>query len=480
MIIKIKEKLTLEKLMCLFVCICPILDIISFLFRNYFKTSFSPTTVLRPIIPFIVFIVLFFKEKNKKQKIIIACIYAIYSIIHLLLFQKLHNESSYGTLVNEIQYIINYSLMIINLYLFYTVVKDKAKIQKSVFISLGIYVVSLFISIVTKTSSSTYLEGIGYKGYFESGNSLCTVLLLSLCIILGNIDLKDWKKIILIIFTGIYLAVFSGMRTGLFGFVLVIGIFILSKLFEFIKDNANLTKKQIILIIFGVILAILAVFVLGSRTLERRKLLKQNELNNIDEETLEQRYVTGDILSLYKQIENGTLPENYMSETEKNAIIKLCEFSKKIKLSNVNLRAQQFIYNIFLITEQKSLSLILFGNGYKNQTGELVMEMEIPALLCNFGLVGFLLYFGPFLTAFLYGLYKGFKNRKNINTDFIMYLTGSGLAILLSCFSGYVYFNFSSMTMAIILATFSIGDGSQWKKSEKIPKRNQQKRTGTK
>ena len=68
---KLKEKLSLENLMCLFVILCPILDIISFLFRNYFDTSISPTTILRPIIPCIVFVILFFKEKNKDKKIII-------------------------------------------------------------------------------------------------------------------------------------------------------------------------------------------------------------------------------------------------------------------------------------------------------------------------------------------------------------------------------------------------------------------------
>lgn len=454
MLNNIKKKLTLENLMCLFVCICPILDIISFLFRNYFNTSFSPTTILRPIIPVIVFAILFFKEKNKKQKIIATIIYLIYSITHLLIFQKLHNESSYGNLTNEIQYIINYSLMIINIYLFYVVIKDKAKLQKAVFISLTIYIVSLFFSIITKTSSSTYLEGIGYKGYFESGNSLCTVLLLSVCILISNINKGDWKKIILIIFTGIYLILFSGMRTGLFGFSLIIAIFILSKLFINIRDKVKLNKKQIIIITFGIILAIILVFILGSKTLERRKLLKQNELNNIDEETLEQRYVTGDILNLYKQIENGTIPENYMSEPEKNAIVKLCEYAKKINLSNVNLRAQQFIYNCILVKEQKNIGLILFGNGYKNQTGELVMEMETPALLLNFGLIGFTLYFGPFLAMFFYGLYRLYKQRKEVDIEFVMYLVGCGLAILLSTVSGYVYFNISSMTMAIILNIF--------------------------
>ena len=150
------------------------------------------------------------------------------------------------------------------------------------------------------------------------------------------------------------------------------------------------------------------------------------------------------------------MPENYMSEAEKNAIIDLCEFAEKHNISNVNLRKQQFIYNMFLIKEQKNIFLTLFGNGYKNQTGELVMEMEVPALLCNFGIVGLLLYLGPIASMFVIYFYKAIKNLQNIQIDKVMYIVGSGLAILLSTVSGYVFFNFSSMTMAIILTILLI------------------------
>ena len=52
----------------------------------------------------------------------------------------------------------------------------------------------------------------------------------------------------------------------------------------------------------------------------------------------------------------------------------------------------------------------------------------------------------------LYMLFIGiYKKIKNINIDKIMYITGCGLALFLSSLSGYVFFNFSSMTMAIIL-----------------------------
>ena len=366
--------------------------------------------------------------------------------------------------------------MIINLYLFYVLIKDKYKVQKSVFISLSIYVASLFLSIITKTSSSTYLEGIGYKGYFESGNSLCTVLILAVCILLSNIDKKEWKKIILIIFTGIYLIAFSGMRTGLFGFSAVAVVFVLGKLFIAIRDNINLSKKQIITIMVATVLAIIVTFLLGAKTLERTKFLKQNEINNLDEETNSQRYVSGDVLNLYKQIEKGVLPENYMSNAEKQAIIDLNEYAAKIELSNVNLRVQQFFYNVFLIKHQKNPILILFGNGYKNQIGELVMEMEIPAALCNFGLFGLILYFGPVIAINVYGVYNTFKNRKRINIQSIMYLAGSGLAIALSTLSGYVYFNFSSMTMAIILNVFLLKTFEM----DRVLNENFRKRTGPK
>ena len=448
---KLKEKLNLENLMCLFVILCPILDIISFLFRNYFDTSISPTTILRPIIPCIVFIILFFKEKNKGKKIIVGLIYAIYSVIHLIIFQKLHNGSSYGNITNEMQYLINYGIMIMNLYLFFTVIKDKGKLQKSVLICVSIYVVSLFFSIITKTSSSTYLEKIGYKGYFESGNSLCTVLLLGLCIIFGDLNLKDWKKIIIIILTGIYLAMLSGMRTGLFGFGLIVAVFILGKFFINIRNNVKFTQKQILVIVVAIIISVIMIFFLGSQTIERRKLLKQNEKTNIDEETGESRYVTGDILNIYKKIQSGEIDDEYMSEAEKRAIVKFCEYAKKTKLSNVNLRKQQLIYNIILVKEQKNPLLILFGNGYKNQTGELVMEMEIPAFVCNFGIIGFILYFGPFAVIIVGAFRHAWKNRKEIKIDTVMNLFGMLLAVGLACFSGYVFFNLSSMTMVIIL-----------------------------
>ena len=62
---KIKQLFKLEKLLALFIIICPILDIASFLFRNKFATNYSISTFIRPIIPGIIFLYLFIKKNNR-------------------------------------------------------------------------------------------------------------------------------------------------------------------------------------------------------------------------------------------------------------------------------------------------------------------------------------------------------------------------------------------------------------------------------
>ena len=190
---KLKKTFTIENVLCLFVILCPILDMVSFIFRNTFNTSLSPSTFVRPIIPIILIIIIFFKDKIKLKLILAGSIYAIYGIVHLLMFMVVKTGSSYSTVIHEAQYIINYSFMILNLFLFTYTFKDTTKLKKSVLVALAIYIVSIYISIITKTSSSTYIEGMGYKGWFESGNSISSILILSLFIVLPMVKEKKYR-----------------------------------------------------------------------------------------------------------------------------------------------------------------------------------------------------------------------------------------------------------------------------------------------
>ena len=88
---KIRKIINLENILCAFLVICPILDIASFVFRNAFNVSFSPSTFIRPIIPIIVGLYIFFKEKKKFKlyMFLVGIVYLIYGIAHLYMFQVL-------------------------------------------------------------------------------------------------------------------------------------------------------------------------------------------------------------------------------------------------------------------------------------------------------------------------------------------------------------------------------------------------------
>ena len=456
---KIKGKINTENILCAFIILCPILDIVSFLWRNCFNTSISPSTIIRPIIPICIAIYLFFKEgkKFKKWVIIGAIIYLIYGIIHLVIFQNLHTLSSYSNIMHEAQYIVNYTFMILVLGIFLYVFKDKdvKNLNKSIIISAGIYIISIFIAILTKTSSSTYIEGIGYKGWFESGNSISTILILSMFICLMNLKDKRLRKIIIpiIILVGIYLTTLIGTRVGLYGFILVLVIYAFVEILYNILHKQKFNKRVILLVVAGICAVLLVVIAVGSSTVQRRQHLKDIQKDIVDENTNIESHITGSLLEIKQGIENKTLEEGYLSEAQEKSILELYDIANKLNIKNNDQRMQQLIYNVVLVKNQHNILSILFGNGYMNNFRELVLEMEIPAFLLNFGICGFILYFVPFLSIFIYSAYIGLKNIKKINQEYILLLLGAGFALAISFLAGYTFFNMSTMTIIVVMNT---------------------------
>src|SRR5699024_8415809 len=73
-------------------------------------------------------------------------------------------------------------------------------LRVSILIMCAIYIVSIYISILTGTSSYTYAEEqIGYKGWIESGNSLSAILCISTFLILPLIKNKKYRLATIIV-----------------------------------------------------------------------------------------------------------------------------------------------------------------------------------------------------------------------------------------------------------------------------------------
>ncbi len=452
---KIKKIITIENLLCIYLILNPILDIASFLVRNIFETTISPATILRPIIPTIVMIYLFFKNnfKFKLKTIGIGMIYVIYTILHIYMFSLNITNSSFGGITNELQYIINYTFMILNLFIFTHTFKTSnqiEKLKKTMLISGAIYIGSIYISIITGTSSNTYMhEGIGYKGWFESGNSLSAILILLIYTYTSYIKDKKYMKIALpiICLIGIFLIFLIGTRTGMLAFILTIAAYIGIQVAVAVIKKVKVNKK-----LLGVILVIscligIAIGIFGSTTLERREYIDGEETVN---------YLTGDLTNIKEHIDNNTLDSGFMNEEQKQTIVDLYNSAKEMNIENTDQRMQQLIYNIHLVGNQSNVGMILFGNGINANYRELVLEMEIPALILNFGIIGFIIYMGPFVIITIYGIIKGIKNIKKIDEEYLMILTGIILAYALSILTGYVFFNISAVSIIIVLNTLFI------------------------
>ncbi len=469
----IKEKINIENILCLFIIICPVLDMLSFIFRNVFNTNISPSTIIRPIIPLITIIYLFLKE-DKKFKIYTFLgffIFGMYAVVHLLLFMKVKTGSSYSGVIHEAQYIVNYSFMILNLFIYIYIFKDKKtnKLKKSIIYSSYIYIISIYISIITKTSSHTYLEeAMGYKGWFESGNSIGAILLLSMFIYINYLKDKEYRKVVipLLSLIGIFLMLLIGTRVGLFGFILVIITYLIIQVLYTLLHNSKINKKLLGIGTISIIVILAIVLICGSTTIERRKHLKEIESNIVDQNQDDNSHITGDLLDIKNKIDKNEMQDGYMSEAQKKSVIDLYNTANKIKLSNNDQRMQQLIYNIALVKNQKNIPMILFGNGYVANFRELILEMEIPAFLLNFGLVGFVIFFMPFLSIFIYGLIFAIKNIKKIDEEYMMLELGSGFSFALAFLSGYTFFNSSSMMIIIVLNVLLINKILKLKKGE--------------
>lgn len=454
---KIKQIIKLENLLSFFIIICPFLDIASFLYRNKFGTSYSISTFVRPIIPIIVFIILYIKSCDKIKVTVISCIFFIYALIHLCIYKTMLVGCSFGTVVHEAQYLVNYSFMILNLYIYKKVYNNDnfALLKKSIVISLGIYIGLMFLAIITHTSSTTYIEGIGYKGWFESGNSISAILVISTFIILSFVkDIKNNKlKIIIfsiLLLVGIYLVLLIGTRVGLIGFIVAILCFICAQIYEKIVSKMTINRNSIT--ILSLVLVVLMIFLIsfGSVTIQRRKHLQNMEDTIIDESTGEVSHLTGDLTVIRNKIVNNELENDYMSEAQKQSILDLYDISNKHKIKNTNTRMQQLLYHCMLVKNQKNIILILFGNGYLINTNELVWEMEFPAILLNFGLIGFIIYMIPFVKNVINGGFIIIKKYKRIDTNFIMLFSAVSLSFILSTVSGYTFFNSSSMIIIVV------------------------------
>ena len=192
-------------------------------------------------------------------------------------------------------------------------------------------------------------------------------------------------------------------------------------------------------------------------------MLKEIALNNIDSTTNQIAHMSQSLLELKNRIISGNMSQEELSNPAQKSILELYNYANENNVESNDMRTQQLIYNLFLIKNQKSPILLLFGNGYNTNFRELVLEMEIVAFLLNYGLCGFILYFVPFLSICIYGIMQGIKYRTKIDASYVITIGGCLFSYALGIVSGYVFFNVSTMLMIVILHTILLKQSQKWR-----------------
>lgn len=465
------KKMSKENLLYLFILISPILDIFSSTIRF---SNYSLSLFLRPIIPLGILVYIFFTDKKVRNKLLIGgIIYGLFAVFHLLVYQSIVTDFSYGSYFYEASYLCNYTYLIFALFLFIYIFKTNSQIEKlkKVFlIYITTYIVSIYLAILTGTSFTTYVEGSGYRGWFNTGGAVGSILIGSLFILLPYL-FKDRKyilgKLLLLFAIIIYLVFLLGTRVGLFGSIISLVCYLVIWLLYTIVHSIKINKRVLGFSILSFAILIIGIITIGSQSLIRRNELEKLNGKIPDGSSQEVIYMAYDLVKLKDQIESKEIPSDYMREEQKEAILKLDHYSTSHKLKSTDLRLQQLLYHHFLWHEQKGLELKLVGNGYLTNMGMLTLEMEFIAIFYNFGILGLILFVSPFLVIFGFGIYKGIKNYRKVDVSYMMLLLGCFTTYMISLLAGHTYFNTSVMIVIILLHTLLFQKARNFNKGDK-------------
>ena len=121
------------------------------------------------------------------------------------------------------------------------------------------------------------------------------------------------------------------------------------------------------------VIILIAVTIFGSKTIERRKLLKDRQNLIYDQITGAPAHVTGDLVNIVEQIKNGTLSKDYMPEEMWKNVINAC--IKHEKCNAISSGPERFYTQVI---DESNFKESLFKHMYN-----LGLEPEITGKITN-------------------------------------------------------------------------------------------------
>lgn len=413
-----------QKILILFFFSMPWVDLLTSIMTRFIDFPVTIGVVVKGLSLVVALIYVFFFSKCKYRKhtifyVIVVCVFAgIYFLTKPDIWQ-------FSSLFTEVMYAFKYLYCPIMLLCLYNIFHDldiqTSLIKKIVSVNCLVYAALLLIPFFTGTGFPSYVYDFdGNTGWFYAANEIGAILIvLSICIFDFMDNNKMWK--ILLAVPIIYGISTIGTKVSYLG--IIASVLISAVVFIF-----NNKKKRFLLP--AILLSLLIVCCFGSVAVENMHILAG--MDNLPPST-------EDIMDTEDETEDDTEDE-FGDGTYHSA----ADYIRHHKLLNVINRALSnrilFTLENFDSFPKGGAASILFGLGWADRTAvdydyyKKVIEIDILDILLHYGIVGFAVYFAPFI----YLIAKYIKRIKEIPVASYAYIFASLLILGISCIAGHI------------------------------------------
>ncbi len=465
MLEKLKNEKFIKKILLIFLVLQPFLDcylLYSDTITNFFH--FSPTTIIRfLIVAFLIILVFFNKDniKTRKSLLIYGGIVIIYTILHFVTTYNYDIEifpSFTYSVSAEIFYIARMILPICIIYITRNLKISKEETIKLfltvTFIASAVIIIMNLLTIsLTSYGGNNQIEGnllswfsttrpdsrqLASKGWFNSANQISALFSMLLPIVMYSVFEKLKIKRVLTLCMCLLAMLMIGTRVSTIGWIPIYIVMTIIYIFNscILKQNKFEIKKITCIIIVGLCYGVLFTY---SPLVNSPESVDQVALDAyLAEKQIDLENMTVEEYLPFLAINEEFYDELYPYEEHKDFwyyVTKEVPYYKR----GGNRNAQTLITADINANFKTAISP-LFGLSYSRfENAKIYMEKDFFVHYYTIGILGILLFLGPYVFIVLCKLFKiVFKDRKLFNFYNITLLASLTLALGVSLVSGHV------------------------------------------
>ena len=387
------------KLLTIFIIIQPFFDIFIYFVNRVLEINFPLISLIRPAFAIGIYLYLLFNNKvsskAKKFSFLYLLVYSVYCLVHIINIKDNFFSLSFGGIGTEFRYLSNYGYFILQLINFYLIFKilneeEKKQILKSFVFAILIMASLYFLSLITNTSTKTYIHSLGkdgFRGWSVSahyiGHSIAYALPVIIYVLFEKSYINKWYKYLifaLVIIPPFYLV---GTKTPLFAVLLIVLFYTFMQIIISIKTK-KINKNTIYLIIISCVLIGTFTSTYGFSNFKNQLLISEGDDTGVD--LINDNLKDLDELSKYddnneNRVELKTFEDKILYTLYKYRDIRSSVFDNRIIQKTLNKELDSL----------NSINDKLFGYGHETMPNCTWVETDVHTIYYCYGLVGFTL-----------------------------------------------------------------------------------------